>query len=151
MTVKSAKGFQENSNKYALRANAKNTLVSRIIETAIICIIMVPFATKYTTQVMEISGFFLQTPSCKNEKTTLITFSYVKTVSMWFCQCQFDRGLTYSSVSSSSPWSAMRATETTSSFLPVSKTRTPPALRERNEMPSTGTRIDWPFDVASMI
>ena len=46
---------------------------------------------------------------------------------------------------------AMRATETTSSPLPVLKTFTPPALRDRKEIPSTGTRIDWPLDVASII
>jgi hypothetical protein len=28
---------------------------------------------------------------------------------------------------------------------------TPPAERERKLMPSTGTRIDWPVEVASMI
>jgi hypothetical protein len=33
----------------------------------------------------------------------------------------------------------------------VSKTFTPPAERERKEMPSTGTRIDCPVEVASMI
>ena len=46
---------------------------------------------------------------------------------------------------------AIQATLTTSSPGPVSKTLTPPALRERKEMPSTGTRIDWPLEVASMI
>jgi hypothetical protein len=45
----------------------------------------------------------------------------------------------------------MSASDTTISFLPVLKTLTPPAEREQNEMPSTGTRIDWPLDVASMI
>ena len=29
-------------------------------------------------------------------------------------------------------------------------TFTPPALRERKEIPSTGTRIDWPLEVASI-
>src|SRR6056297_2019320 len=53
--------------------------------------------------------------------------------------------------SSSSACSAIHATETTSSPLPVSNTLTPPALRERKEMPSTGTRIDCPREVASMI
>jgi hypothetical protein len=51
----------------------------------------------------------------------------------------------------SSPASAIQATETTSSPSAVSNTLTPPALRERNEMPATGTRIDCPVEVASMI
>jgi hypothetical protein len=44
----------------------------------------------------------------------------------------------------------MRATETTSSPAAVSKTRTPPAERERKLIPSTGQRIDWPVVVASI-
>ncbi len=47
-----------------------------------------------------------------------------------------------STSSSSSPWSAIQATETTRSSSAVSNTFTPPAPRERNEMPDTGQRID---------
>ena len=44
----------------------------------------------------------------------------------------------------------MRATLTTSSPSAVFSTRTPPAKRERKLIPSTGTRMDCPVEVASI-
>ena len=45
----------------------------------------------------------------------------------------------------------MCATDTTYWSSSTLKTLTPPALRERNDMPATGMRIDWPSEVTSMI